>query len=111
MFGLFVENILKDFWSNSLGDNFIDATINYLKVDRSLVDLNFYFIIGVPSFYEFDQDKKLVIKKEVISYEEQVSTDAEGNEVINQVEVKSYEVDKVIDPIVYMAKGIMVNPC
>jgi len=111
MFGLFINDTLKDFWSNSPGDMFIDATINYLKVDRLTVDLNYYFINEVPSFYEFDQDKKLIIKREVTTINEVTQQNELGESVVVQEEIKSYVVDKVIEPIVYMSKGIMVKPC
>jgi hypothetical protein len=112
MFSIFNNDSLINFWTNQIGDIFIDATIRGLKLTQSLIDLNYYpGIDTTPKFYEFDQDKKLIIKKEVISYEDQVSTDPEGNEVTTVVEVKSYEVDKVIEPIVYMSKGIMIKPC
>lgn len=111
MFGLFVNDILKDFWSNSIGDQFISATIRYLKVSESEVDLNWYFINEAPSFYEFDQDKKLIIKKEIITTHEIVTKNELGEDVVSLEEVRTYEVDRVIEPIVYFAKGIMVKPC
>lgn len=112
MFCIFNNDLLINFWANQIGDIFIDATIRGLKLTQSLVDLNYYpELDSVPAFYEFDQDKKLIIKKEVITYEEQVSTDTEGNELTALVEVKSYEIDKVIEPIVYMSKGILIKQC
>jgi hypothetical protein len=111
MFGLFIDNALKDFWSNVPGDMFIDSTINFLKVDRSSVDLNYYFINEVPSFYEFDQDKKLIIKKEIITINEVQTQNELGEDVVIQEEVKTYEIDKVIEPVAYFAKGLMIKPC
>ncbi len=112
MFAIFKNDSLLNFWSNQAGDIFLESTIRGLRLEQGEIDLNYYFgIYAIPEFYEFDQDKKLIIKKEIISYVEEVSTDAEGNEVINQVEVKNYEVDKIIEPIVYFSKGIMVKPC
>lgn len=112
MFGLFIDSILKDFWANQVGDVFIEATIRGLKLDQSKVDLNFYSEIdSVPPFYEFDQDKKLIIKKEIITINEVVTQNENGEDVVTQEEVKSYEVDKIIEPVVYFAKGLMVRPC
>jgi hypothetical protein len=112
MFAIFKNDLLLNFWANQVGDVFIEATIKGLKLTQSEIDMNFYFgIDSIPSFYEFDQDKKLIIKKEVISFVDEVSTDAEGNEVISQVEVKNYEVDKIVEPIIYFAKGLMIKPC
>ena len=111
MFSLFVENILKDFWSNQQGDQFIDATIRYLKVEKDKVDLNWYYINEVPQFYEFDQEKKLIIKKEIITINEVVTQNELGQDVITQEEIKTYEIERIIDPVVYFAKGLMIKPC
>ena len=112
MFSLFVNNTLNNFWSNQIGDMFIYATIRGLKLNQSLVDLNYYpELENVPSFYEFDQDKKLIIKKEVTTLVSVVIKNELGEDVLSQEEVKTYEVDKIIEPIVYFSKGIMIKPC
>lgn len=113
MFCIFNNDSLINFWANQVGDVFIEATIRGLKLDQSKVDLNFYFGIGsIPQFYEFDQDKKLIIKKEIITMvDDNTVIDENGNEIVNQVEVKTYEVDKIIEPIVYFSKGVMIKPC
>ena len=112
MFAIFKNDSLLNFWGNKPSEIFIQATCRGLKLNEGEIDLNFYFgIDSVPLFYEFDQDKKLIVKKEIISYSEEVTTDAEGNEVVNQVELKNYEIDKIIEPIVYFAKGIVIKPC
>ena len=112
MFIIFNNDSILNFWANQIGDVFIEATIRGLKLDQSKVDLNFYFgLDSVPQFYEFDQDKKLIIKKEVITINEVVTQNENGEDVVTQEEVKSYEVDKIIEPIVYFSKGIMIKPC
>jgi hypothetical protein len=112
MFAIFNNDSLLNFWSNQIGDVFIDATIRGLKLTQSLIDLYYYPELDrVPAFYELDQDKKLIIKKEVTTINEVTQQNELGEDVVIQEEVKSYVVDKVIEPIVYMSKGLMVKPC
>lgn len=112
MFCIFVGDILNDFWSNQIGDVFLEITILKLRMEPSQVDLNYYpQVYDRPKFFEFDQSKNLVIKKEVITINEVVTLNENGDEVVNQEEIKSYVTDKIIEPIVYYAKGIMVKPC
>jgi hypothetical protein len=112
MFAIFKNDSLLNFWANQVGDVFIDATCRGLNLDRSNVDLNFYYgIDSIPAFYEFDQDKKLIIKKEVVTINEVVTQNELGDDVIAQEEIKTYELDKIIEPVVYFAKGLMVKPC
>jgi hypothetical protein len=112
MFCIFNNDLLINFWANQIGDIFIDATIRGLKLTQSLVDLNYYpELYSVPAFYEFDQDKKLIIKKEVVTINEVITQNEAGDDVTTQEEVKSYVTDKVIEPIVYMSKGILIKQC
>lgn len=113
MFVIFKNDLMVNFWGNNQGDEFIKNTCKSLKMEESEVDLVFYEnVYNVPDFYEFDQDKKLIIKKEIITMvDDNTVIDENGNEIVNKVEVKTYEVDRVIEPIVYFAKGLMVKPC
>lgn len=112
MFGLFLDNILKDFWANDDGDIFLEATAKGLRLNKDLIDLNFYpEVYESPKFYEFDEYKNLIIKKEIITQNEVVTIDENGNNIVTIVEEKTYEVDKIIEPIVYFAKGLMIKPC
>ena len=112
MFAIFINDVLKDFWSNKLGDEFINATIIGLHLDASTVDMNYYFnLTNLPKFYEFDDYKNLIIKKEIVTHEEVVTVGEDGNNIVSIVENKTYEVDKIIEPIVYFAKGLMIKPC
>lgn len=112
MFAIFNNDLLLNFWSNQNGDIFIEATIRGLKLDQSKIDLNFYFgIDSIPSLYEFDQDKKLIIKKEVTTINEIVTQNELGEQVVTHEEIKSYEIDKIVEPVIYFAKGIMIKPC
>jgi hypothetical protein len=112
MFGLFLDNILKDFWANAEGDIFLEATAKGLRLNKDLIDLNFYpEIYETPKFYEFDENKNLIVKKEIVTINEVVTQNENGDDVTTQEEVKSYEVDKIIEPIVYFSKGLMIKLC
>jgi hypothetical protein len=83
-----------------------------MKWDRGDVDLYFYpSISNVPAFYEIDPDKKLIIKKEVVTTVEHESVNEAGETVITSEEVKTYETDRVINPVVYCANGVIIKPC
>ena len=112
MFAIFTNGILIDFWQNKIGDIFFDLTVSGLKWNRSEIDLFFYpELSGIPGVYEFDSDKKLIIKKEVVTISEVVSLNELGEEIVTQEEIRTYEVDRIIDPVIYCSKGIMVLPC
>ena len=112
MFSLFLNNILKDFWGNAEGDIFLEATAKSLRLDKQLIDLNFYpDIYEAPKFYDFDSNKNLILKNEVITLEEVSTINENGETVITQNEVITYETFKTIEPIVYFAKGLMIKPC
>jgi hypothetical protein len=112
MFCIFVGDNLNDFWSNKIGDVFLEITISKLRMEPSQVDLNYYpQIYERPKFFEFDQNKNLIIKKEVVTINEMVTQDEFGEDVITQEEIKTLETEKIIEPVVYFAKGLMVKPC
>ena len=112
MFGLFLDNVLKDFWENCEGDVFLEATAKGLRLNKELIDLNFYpEIYESPKFYEFDSNKNLILKNEIKTIVEESSVDELGETIIVQNEVVTYEVYKTIEPIVYFSKGLMIKPC
>ena len=112
MFIVFKNDSMINFWGNAIGDQFIQIACKSLKFNENEVDLNWYNdVYEVPQLYEIDQDKKLIIKKEVITINEVVTQNENGEDVVTQEEVKSYEVDKIIEPIVYFSKGLMIKPC
>jgi hypothetical protein len=112
MFAFFKNDQFVDFWSNKIGDVFFDLTVSGLKWNRSEIDLFYYPELNVvPTFYEFDSEKKLIIKKEIRTLTEVVSTNEAGEEVVTQEEVVTYETDKIIDPVIYCLKGVMIKPC
>lgn len=112
MFCLFLDNILKDFWGNSEGDVFIEATAKRLRLNKDLIDLNFYpEIYESPKFYELDADKNLILKNEIKTITEESSVNELGETVVSHTEVITYEPYKTIKPVVYFAKGLMIKPC
>lgn len=112
MFAFFKNDTLENFWGNQVGDVFFDLTIKGMKWDQSQIDLNYYpELENIPAFYEFDRNKKLIIENEVISFNEVITQNELGEDVTTQEEVKTYVVVKIIEPIVYAAKGVMTRPC
>lgn len=108
MFAFFINNELKNFWSNKIGDIFAELTISKLEWDRSSVDLLFYpSIKQVPPFKEFGANKELIIKERIVGHEE--VTDEDGT--VSIIETESFVVKETIEPVVYVAKGIIVKPC
>lgn len=112
MFSFFINDELKNFWSNKIGDIFSENTILKMGWNRTEVDLVYYAgVKKVPEFKEFGANKELRILKKIVTQNEEQSTNELGETVTNIVEVVSYELDQVIEPTTYMAKGIMVKPC
>jgi hypothetical protein len=112
MFIIFKNDSIVNFWGNSQNDIFIQNTCKSIRLNENEVDLIWYNnVYDVPKFYEFDQDKKLIIKKEIVTINEVVTQNENGEDIVTQEEVKSYEVDKIIDPIFYFSKGLMIKPC
>lgn len=112
MFLFLKNNELVNFWSNKIGDVFFDLTVSGLRWNRSEIDLFYYpEIYSIPYFYELDSENNLVIKKEVVTINDVVLVNDLGEEVVTQEENKTYQVDKIIEPIIYCAKGVMIKPC
>jgi len=116
MFCFFVNNEFKNFWSNKPGDIFADLTCSSMKWKREEVDLNFYpFVTNLPQDYNFDENKKLIILRvssemvEKLDENEQVVFDENGNPVMEEASVTT--IDSEHEPVVYMAKGVIVKPC
>lgn len=112
MFGLFLNDVLKDFWANNPKDIFIEVTCEKLRINKDQVDLVWYEgLFEVPKHYEFDASKNLVIKKEVVRTVDVITHDEQGNEVVTQQEVTELELDRVVQGEVFFTKGLMVKPC
>jgi hypothetical protein len=67
--------------------------------------------VTVPEFYEFDVSKNLIVKNKIVSLVDQVTTNEEGESVVTQEEVIAFEINKIINPVVFLAKGLMIKPC
>jgi len=112
MFCFFKNEYLVNFWSNKVGDCFLEITCNSMKWQKTEIDLLFFDgIDSVPQFYEFDANKNLILKNEVKTIVETSSVNELGETIITQNEVVTYEAYKTIEPIVYFAKGLMIRPC
>ena len=112
MFAFFKNDNLFGFWSNKIGDVFCEITIRNMKWDQSEVDLLYYpELNSKPDHHEFGLSKELIIKKKIVTQNEVVTTNEEGEEVVTVEDVVTFEVEKTIEPVVYMSNGIMLKPC
>ena len=112
MFAIFKNDELVNFWSNRVGDVFIDNTCKNLKIDEGQVDLvHFIGLDSIPEHYEFSASKQLIIKEKKIDIIEVPSTDSEGNPIVIQEEQISFIIKQTLEPEVFFAKGLMVKPC
>lgn len=119
MFGLFLDDVFMDFWSNKAGDIFIDLTCSSLGYDKNQVDLVFYpGMSSPPSHHELD-GKKLRIMNEVVTIDEEPVLDENGDPVfsddgqplMHNVSSISYHLQQTIDPVPYLTKGIFNQVC
>jgi hypothetical protein len=111
MFGLFLDDVLKDFWGNSIGDIFIEATCKALKLQKQAVDLLYYQgLDGVPEHFEFDSEKNLIVKQRHVKVIPAVLNE-EGQEIEPQQEEEFFTVLQTLSPEVYVARGDIIKPC
>lgn len=111
MFAFFKTDTLENFWANQVGDIFFDLTVRGMKWEQSQIDLMFYpGLDNVPQYYEFDTDKKLIIKSRIVTHEE-ITEEVDGVQKTTVIEHESFVVKNTIEPIVYAAKGVIVKPC
>lgn len=120
MFGLFVNDILNNFWGNSIGDIFLSNTCSKLELNPSNVDLVYYTgLRNVPAHYIFDVNKNLIIQNEVVTPTQVATLDENGDQVLDEnlepiyhnEDVISYETASTITADFYSSKGIMVKVC
>jgi hypothetical protein len=120
MFGLFVDNVLRNFWGNSMGDLFLVNTCNKLEINISNVHLMYYAgLKSKPEFYSFDGNKALSILNQVSTPTQVAALDENGDPVLDEnldpifhnEDVITYEVQSTIQPDPYFSGGIFVKPC
>jgi len=108
MFCFFKNDAFENFWSNKIGDIFFDLTIRGMKWDQSQIDLVFYpGLEKVPAYYEFDSNKKLIIKDRIVMHQEVTNEDG----TLSVLESESFVIKSEIEPIVYAVKGVIIKPC
>lgn len=112
MFCFFLNDQEFGFWGNRLGDIFLMATITNLRLNPSGIDVCYFpELFERPAFYEFNDQKELIIKEEVKEEFEETILDENGVEKIIISEIFIYKEIKTIKPIHYFSKGIMLLPC
>lgn len=104
MFIFFKDDVFKDFWMNNKGDIFFEATCKGLKWNPQTIDLAWYDIDSIPEFFNFDENKNLIIlekkTREVINEQTQEIT---TEEYFNDLETKQVEF--------YVQKGSILTQC
>jgi hypothetical protein len=120
MFGLFLDDVLKDFWGNSIGDIFLSQTCAKLEMNLSSVDLVYYVgIKSPPAHYVFDSNKNLVIQNQIITPTQVATLDENGDPVLDEnldptyhnEDVITYETASTINADMYCTKGVLVKVC
>jgi len=120
MFALFLDDVLRNFWVNSIGDIFLSNTCSKLELNPSSVDLVYYTgLKNVPAHYVFDVNKNLIIQNEIVTSTQVQTLDENGDPVLDEnlnpiyhnEDVISYETASTITADFYSAKGILVKAC
>jgi hypothetical protein len=107
MFIFFINGLFYSFWQNKKGDEFFDLTCTGLDLNASQVSLNYYAgIKAIPEFFEFDEDKNLIIKEKVIT---EVLVGPEGEKVLE--EQISYNIKETIFAEVFVINGEKFKTC
>jgi hypothetical protein len=120
MFGLFLDDVFKNFWGNSIGDIFLSQTCAKLEMNLSSVDLVYYAgLKAKPAHYAFDVNKNLVIQNQIITPTQFPSLDENDNPILDvngdptyyNEDVITYETASTINADMYCAKGLSVKVC
>jgi hypothetical protein len=105
MFGFFVNNEFKSFWSNKIGDIFSDLTCMKMNWPKEATTLVFY-----PSLKESDLQNAVasIDKVEVYSVSQnETGVDEEGNPIFEEVKTLT----KTINSDKFVVNGMMLIPC
>jgi hypothetical protein len=105
MFGIFLNNEFKGFWSNRPGDIFIDLTCKKMSWPKELTSLVYY-----PSLREHELQNAEASLDDVKVYREesnQTGEDEEGNPIYENEKV----LVKTIDSDKFVVNGLMLIPC
>lgn len=120
MFAFFVDNKFQGFWCNLIGDIFCDLTIEKMGWNKSSVDLVYYSNMSkIPSMFSFREDKLMNIKEKSLIIEQQPLfaedgsplLNEEGKEIFGDITTEIFKTIQTIEPVFYLAKGIMIKPC
>ena len=118
MFIFFINGLFYSFWQNKKGDEFFDLTCLGLDLDASQVSLNYYAgVKSIPEFYEFDEEKNLVIQEKIITevlLEPEILTGPEGEQVLGEQVLEeqiSYNTKETILAEVFAINGEKFKIC
>lgn len=104
MFVILVDNTLLDFWSNQVGDTFIENTIKNLNLDASKVMLLKFDINSKPEVFAFDGNN-LLIQEEVVT---ETPSEVEGEP---PTKVTTRNTLQTLTPEIYYNNGTSEKAC
>jgi len=110
MFGFFVNNEFKGFWSNQVGDIFFDNTCNKMEWDKSQT-----VMVRYNGMKESEIENALVspseaqIRTKSFNEVDSGEVDGEGNPILIQEEV--FTVVKTIQADLFVNNGVMLINC
>lgn len=112
MFGFFVNDEFKGFWSNNVGDIFFQATCKSLNWVESQVTLVHYPGLK-QSQLEFCEALKSDCKvyKKVQTEVTVTELDEDGNEVTRTEIQEEIVLDRVINADTFVLNGLILIPC
>jgi hypothetical protein len=109
MFAFFVNDEFKGFWSNKIGDIFVQATCSALGFAPSQTEVVFFhFLDEQPEHFTFDANKTLVIQRKVVSTSTVI--DPETNEEVT-TETESFVTSRTISADPFFTNGTVVQDC
>lgn len=106
MFILIYLGIVKGFWSNLMGDIFLDATMKAFKMHPQYVELNYYEgLVETPFIYEVDEHGLLKVYTE-----EEITTPSEVEGQPDTVEAVR-TLSATYEPLKFFSNGLVLRAC
>jgi hypothetical protein len=102
MFAFFVNDEFKGFWSNKIGDIFVQATCSALRFSPSQTKVVFFHgLENVPEYFVFGNSNSLIIQEKVIivgtsidpETEQEITTETESFVDLNTIPADPFFVD------------------
>jgi hypothetical protein len=112
MFGFFINDEFKGFWSNSAGDRFFQATCKSLGWAESQVTLVYYPNLKQSELQNCEPLKSdCKVYKKVQTEITVTELDEDGNEVTRTEIQDELVLDRVINADTFVLNGLILIPC